>query len=191
MPSLNLHDLEKIKGGVRDFQTFIETGTYMGETIFNMEPLFNTLYTVEIKPEYLDNVKGQYSGNKINFLLGDSSEVFKTLLPTVSVPTIFFLDGHWSSGTTGRGIKDCPLIEELTLINERFFSSGVIIIDDRRLFGKGPTLGGCSENWEHITDISLINCLKTRISNVYSIPSELHPEDRLVIHINPLTITSS
>jgi len=187
MPSLALSDLEKIKENFREFPVFIETGTFLGETILGMEALFDRLYTVEIKEEFRNNVKSRYSGNKIEFLLGDSSEVLKTLLPTVSVPTIFFLDGHWSSGTTGRGIKDCPLIEELTLINEKFLSSGVIIIDDRRLFGKGPTLGGCYENWEHITDITIINCLKTRMSDVYCIPSELHPEDRLVIHINPIS----
>lgn len=184
MPSLALSDLEKIKGEIQEFRTFIETGTFLGETIFQMEPVFDKLYTVEIKPEFRDNVKSRYSGNKIEFLLGDSSDVFKTLLPTINDPTIFFLDGHWSSGDTGRGIKDCPLIEELGLIHDRFESSAVIIIDDRRLFGKSPANGGCWEDWGHITDIACISCLKSRITDVYCIPSSLHPEDRLVIHID-------
>jgi hypothetical protein len=186
MPSLTLSDIEKIKGNFREFTAFIETGTYMGDTIFQMEPLFNQLYTVEIKPEFRDNVKSRYSGNKIEFLLGDSSEVFKTLLPTINEPAIFFLDGHWSSGYTGRGIKDCPLIEELTMINEKFVSSGVVIIDDRRLFGTSPKNGGW-EDWEHINDESCMNCIKSRIKDIYCIPSELHPHDRLVIHINSIS----
>jgi len=187
MPSLALSDLEKIKENFREFPVFIETGTWWGETIFQMEPLFDRVHTIEIKPEFYENVKSRYSGNKINFLLGDSSDVFKTLLPTINEPTIFFLDGHWSAGDTGKGKKDCPLIEELTIINEKFASSAVIIIDDRRLFGMGPNKKNEICNWEDISDISIVSCLKSRIKEIYCIPSELHPEDRLVIHINPIS----
>ena len=187
MPGLSISDIERIKGDFREFRSFIETGTYYGETIFQMEPMFDKLHTIEVKPEYYQDVKRRYSGNKINFLLGDSSNVFKTLLPTINEPTIFFLDGHWSADDTGRGEKDCPLIEELTIINEKFASSAVIIIDDRRLFGKGPNKNTDICNWEDISDINIVACLKSRINEIYCIPSSLHPEDRLVIHINPIS----
>ena len=185
MPSLSQYDLEKIRGNFRDFRCFIETGTCSGETIFQLEPLFDRLHTIEIKPEFYENVKSRYSGNKINFLLGDSSDVFKTLLPTIDEPTIFFLDGHWSAGDTGKGKKDCPLIEELTIIHDKFKNSGIIIIDDRRLFGMGPNKKNEICNWEDISDINIVGCLKSRIKEIYCIPSVIHPEDRLIIHINP------
>lgn len=184
MPSLTQYDLEQIRGNFRDFASFIETGTLWGETIFQMEPLFDRLHTIEIKEDFYQSVKTRYSGNKINFLLGDSSEVFKTLLPTIDEPTIFFLDGHWSAGDTGKGKKDCPLIEELTTINEKFKNSGIIIIDDRRLFGMGPNKKNEICNWEDISDINIVGCLKSRIKEIYCIPSSLHPEDRMIIHIN-------
>ncbi len=187
MPALTNYDLEQLRGNFRDFRSFIETGTYCGETIFKLEPLFDTLHTIEIKEEFYQNVKTRYSGNKINFLLGDSSQVFKTLLPTINEPTIFFLDGHWSAGDTGKGEKDCPLIEELTIINEKFQSSAIIIIDDRRLFGMGPNKKNEITNWEDISDINIVDCLKSRIKEIYCIPSCLHPEDRIVIHIKPCT----
>lgn len=102
MPSIDKKFLLKLQD---NYNTFIETGTYLGETINNMEPLFNTLYTIEIKEDFYNNMKKRYYGNKINFLLGDSSLVFQTLLPLINNDSIFFLDGHWSAGNTGRGIN--------------------------------------------------------------------------------------
>lgn len=187
MPAIEFSDLDKLHDNFREFHTFIETGTLAGETIFRMEPLFDKLYTIEIKPEYLDDAKARYSGEKIRFVLGDSSKVFKELLPEINEPAIFFLDGHWSAGESGKGEKDCPLIEELTIINEKFQNSAIIIIDDRRLFGKGPNKNNEVCNWEDISDINILMSIKSRVKEVYCIPSCLHPEDRLVIHINPIS----
>jgi hypothetical protein len=95
---------------------------------FSLEPYFSKLYTVEVSEKYYSSTKSRYHGNKINFLLGDSSIVFESLLPTISDKCVFFLDGHWSGGDTGHSNKDCPLEEELALIYSLFTNAAIIII---------------------------------------------------------------
>jgi hypothetical protein len=183
MPSINHSFLSLLQDDYRTYKYFIETGTLNGQTIFAVEPHFDILYTVEFSEKYYNNTKAQYHGNKINFILGDSSVVFRDLLPTIADKCIFFLDGHWSGGDTGHSTKDCPLEEEITLINDLFPHDGIIIIDDVRLFGLDPTSGKLGEDWSQISKERLLSILKPRISNVYHLDSESAVDDRLIIHI--------
>ena len=183
MPSINRSFLELLKSPRTNYPIFIETGTFQAETTFAMEPLFEKIYTVEVSEKYHALSKNRYNGNKIDFILGDSSTVFETLLPTITDNTIFFLDGHWSSGDTGKGSKDCPLVEEITHINNLFKHEAILIIDDYRLFGKCRKTG-VSEDWSDIHKDTLINILKNRITDIYHLPSNLAVDDRLIVHIN-------
>jgi hypothetical protein len=138
------------------------------------------LYTIEIKPEFYTNLIRNYNGNKIKFILGDSSVVLDDLTKHITGNSVFFLDGHWSAGNTGRGTKDCPLYEELKSIHDNFKPKGIIIIDDVRLFGNGPNNGEIC-NWEDISTEKILSIMNDRIKNAYMLPSCLHPEDRFVI----------
>jgi hypothetical protein len=97
---------------------------------------------------------------------------------------IFFLDGHYSSGITGKGIKDVPLIEEITYINNLYMNEAIIIIDDFRLFGLDQSSGIIGEDWSEIKKERLLNILILRISRVYHLESQYSKDDRLIIHIN-------
>ena len=185
MPSINKSFLELLRDSYKNYPVFIETGTLVGGTTFAMEPLFEKVYTVEVSEKYHNLTKNKYSGNKIDFILGDSSKVFEDLLPNINEKTIFFLDGHWSSGDTGKGLKDCPLFEEITHINNLFKNEAILIIDDYRLFGKSLSTG-LAEDWSDISKDSLINILNNRIIDTYHLPSDLAIDDRLVIHINSI-----
>jgi hypothetical protein len=179
MPSLNIDFLYLLQDNFNKYNSFIETGTYEGSTIFALEKCFDKLYTIEYSEKYYNNTKNKYNGNKINFILGDSSVVFQTLLPTINDKCIFFLDGHWSSGDTGRSEKDCPLIEEVTHINNLFQNEAIIIVDDFRLFGLK-----LNEDWSDINKQKILEILYSRISKVYHLDSECAKNDRLIIHIN-------
>jgi len=72
MPPLTLAHLCMLRDDYAKYPNFIETGTYHGETIMQMEPLFTRLYTVEIKPEFHQAAQAAYSGS-IEFWFGDSS----------------------------------------------------------------------------------------------------------------------
>jgi hypothetical protein len=183
MPSIDNYFLSKLQDDKTKYSYFIETGTFNGDTIFALEPYFDKLYTIEYSEKYYNNTKEKYIGNKINFILGDSSIVFETLLPTITEKCIFFLDAHWSGADTGRSNKDVPLEEEITSINNLYNNDAIIIIDDFRLFG----LNRCrkkGEDWSKINKDKLLNILNSRISKVYHLDSEICKDDRLVIHIN-------
>ena len=184
MPSLNNLFLNLLQDDYTKYNCFIETGTLNGDTIFSLEPYFNKLYTIEFSEKYYNNTKNKYSGNKINFILGDSSIVFETLLPNITDKCIFFLDGHWSGGDTGKSNKDCPLYEEVTHINNLFTNDAIIIIDDFRLFGLDKSSGKLNEDWSKINKENLLNIIQGRINKVYHLDSEYAKEDRLIIHIN-------
>jgi len=184
MPSINTSFLNKLQDNYINYSCFIETGTYYGDTIFALEPYFDKLYTIEFSEKYYNDTKNNYNGNKINFILGDSSIVFETLLPTITDKCIFFLDGHWSGGDTGHSNKDCPLDEEIMHINNLFQQDAIIIIDDFRLFGLDKSSGKLGEDWSKINKENLLNILKSRIDKVYHLDSESAENDRLIIHIN-------
>ena len=184
MPSINLEFLKNIQTDYKNYPNFIETGTFMGETVLHMEQYFSNLHTIEIKEEFYQNVKNNYKGNKINFHLGDSGDILSEILPNINDKSIIFLDGHWSAGNTGKGKKDCPLYEELDTILSDHKDEAIIIIDDVRLFGKGPNKGNSKCNWEEINIDTILKTVKDRMTNHYFLPSHIVKEDRMVIHIS-------
>jgi hypothetical protein len=183
MPSLDPCFLNNLQDDYKNYPCFIETGTYNGSTTFALEPHFDKLHTIEFSEKYYNNTKSKYCGNKINFILGDSSVVFESLLPTITDKCIFFLDGHWSSADTGRSTKDCPLNEEIKHINDLFQNEAILIIDDYRLFGLDQSSGLIGEDWSDINKENLLYILKDRIEKVYHLDSESAKDDRLIIHI--------
>jgi hypothetical protein len=179
MPPIDNVFLKLLKDDYTQYNCFIETGTLHGDTTFALEPHFNKLYTIEFSEKYYNITKNRYSGNKINFILGDSAVIFESLLPNITDKCIFFLDGHCCGGDSGRSQKDCPLDEEITHINNLFTNDAIIIIDDFRLFGKM-----FEQDWTKINKEKLLNILKPRINKVYHLDSACAKDDRLIIHIN-------
>ncbi len=100
---------------------------------------------------------------------GISTDILKDL----KGESIFFLDGHYSHGITGRGNKDVPLLEELKTIDCNYNYSGVIIIDDARLFGTVK-----DEDWSDITESNILNCF-----NNNKIVESFFYDDRYVIFL--------
>lgn len=181
MPSINIDKLKELKDDFKNYSYFVETGTYLGDTTFAIHNLFNKYFTIEVSETLYNNFKAKLSKenhSNIISILGDSSHIFNSLLPSLNENTIFFLDGHYSAGFTGKGDKEVPLIEEITLINSLFTKRGIIMIDDYRLFENNQ-----DENWRVITKDSIVSILSSRLTSVYHLSSNLHPQDILVLHI--------
>jgi hypothetical protein len=66
---------------------------------------------------------------------GDSARHLAPIVAGIPSPSLFWLDGHYSSGITGQGGKKCPIWEELDAIAGAKGLACSIFIDDARLFG--------------------------------------------------------
>ena len=115
---------------------FVETGTYMGEMVNAVKNRFDQIYSIELGLELSENAKKRFAGKKnITIVHGDSGEVLGEVLDHVNQPCLFWLDGHYSGGTTAKGEVETPIRRELSRIfNHSIASHHVILIDDARCF---------------------------------------------------------
>ena len=184
----------ELKDDYRKYPTFVETGTYQGGTVIAMDPYFAEIYTVEISPNYYNYSQEMYSryvrdakyqqtknDNHVKFIIGDSSDVFQQLLPSLKNDAVFFLDGHWSCEDTGLGKKHVPLLEEITHINRLFKGKAILIIDDFRLFETDTDV-----DWSNISKDAVLSIIQDRITDVYHLDSVCAKNDRLILHIKAL-----
>lgn len=113
----------------------VETGTYKGDMIAAMKDGFRKLYSIELADHFFEAAAQRFcTEDKITILHGDSGVVLEKLVPKLDGPALFWLDGHYSAGTTARGDKDTPVIEELGHILKREDLRCAILIDDARCF---------------------------------------------------------
>ena len=80
MSPLCQNTLNLLQENYMDYPIFIETGTCDGVTTFSMEPLFDKIYTIEVFEQLHNITKSKYNGDKIEFILGDSSIELPKLL---------------------------------------------------------------------------------------------------------------
>lgn len=117
---------------------FVETGTYLGDTIFRQKDNFKKIYSIELSEYYFGLAKKRFQGfDNINLILGDSKDKLKDILIENDEPIFFWLDGHYSTGLTAKAEdKETPILEELTTIFDLNTKKHkhVILIDDARLF---------------------------------------------------------
>lgn len=184
MPALNFDFLNSLQENFRDFPIFIETGTWLGHTIFGVERFFNKLYTIEISKEIYEQTKASYHGDKITFLFGDSGVVIKDILTECNDKVLFFLDAHASGGNLCNfniTTLYTPLEQEIYNINKYSKYESLIIIDDCRALGTKN-----NSNWEFINESVIREILKDRLINLYYVDCEQFKNDRMIIHIKGL-----
>jgi len=141
---------------------FLETGTYKGDTVISLNKYFKKLVTIEICEKaynFSKNRARERGIDNIEFLLGDSALMMNKALEILkNRNAIFFLDGHVTENQTdftGKGIHDCPLLQELKCISENFKGRGIVIIDDARLLGMKKCRESAYADWSNITSSSL------------------------------------
>lgn len=112
-----------------NIDTVVETGTNKGDTTYWLAENFNTVYTVEINENSLNEAKYNCGIFKnIVYFGGTSSEFMNDIISKVQNDrVIFFLDAH--------GDNPCPTVSELISIKEMNIKP-IICIHDFYVPGK-------------------------------------------------------
>jgi hypothetical protein len=184
---MQLHELNlillKVNKSKKDFDIFIETGSYVGHTLNEIKSEFNKIISIEITEKYSNYCKQQFINNKnIEIIRGDSLLVLPDLINKyMNEKILFFLDAHCSAGDTGKNDMDVPLIEELKIIKKIYKNDGLIIIDDADLF----ELIDPWVSWVGINEKNILNALNGRINNYfYMTDIRSASKKRLIIILN-------
>jgi hypothetical protein len=133
----------KVLSTAKDVDVWIETGTYVGQTteflgksglkVISIEPSRELANAATFRLKNYSNIKivnalsEEVLGDQINSL------------PTSVKHIAFWLDGHYSDGSTHLGPVETPIKRELELIESELqrFSCVTIFIDDFRCFVEG------------------------------------------------------
>ncbi len=143
----------------------VETGTYKGGTAVWASEYFKKVLTIEYSKELYEKVTHDFRHiSNIEFIFGNSKTELSKLLERLENPSIFWLDAHWCGGSTYGDNDECPLIEEIDILNRSKFEN-FIFIDDARLFTSPPTGSHKTEQWPDIT--AVINALQSGKSHRY------------------------
>jgi len=119
----------------RAMDRFIETGTYLGDTLSRIAKSGIRCASIELSQELYEAAVDRFRRyNNVRLVQGDSGQKLPELLAEIDKPTLFWLDGHYSSGITARGRTQTPISAELQAILGHPIKQHIVLIDDARCF---------------------------------------------------------
>ncbi|MEI6223755.1 MAG: hypothetical protein WCS72_03305 [Deltaproteobacteria bacterium] len=117
--------------------TWIETGTYLGDTSAFLATFARRVVTIEPDPAHAARARERFRHTpQVEVVKGLSEEVLPRILSAASGNLCLWLDGHFSGGTTFQGPQDTPIADELAAVaaNLPRFPAVVVLVDDVRCF---------------------------------------------------------
>jgi hypothetical protein len=117
-------------------EIFIETGTYKGKMIYAVMPHIKNIYSIELDQAHFERAGARFAGYpNIRIIHGESGEVLPGLLDGINSGCLFWLDAHYSGGSTAKGPLQTPIMQELKcILNHKNADEHVILIDDASCF---------------------------------------------------------
>lgn len=113
--------------------TFIETGTFVGDSAVWASGIFESVYTIEAAKKYFSKAKQRLSNFKnVNVRNGKSSDLLPECISSSAPKKLFWLDVHYMGSSSFDEDFECPVIEEIQSIPVD--SDSWILIDDARYF---------------------------------------------------------
>jgi hypothetical protein len=130
----------------------VETGTYLGDTARALSTVFPAVVTIELSTAlYRAAAVALADVPTIRAVHGHSALMLRDLRDP-EVPTLFFLDGHWSGGATAGVDDECPVLEELEALAGGH-PDDCLIIDDARLFASAPPPPHNPVTWPTLVEV--------------------------------------
>jgi hypothetical protein len=130
----------------------IETGTYQGGGARRLGLMFPEVASIELAPELARSAQESLADvPHVRVLEGDSRD-WLARLADPELPTLYFLDGHWSGGPTAGEQAECPVIDELRAIAPGH-RDDCILIDDARLFTASPPPPHDPDEWPDLVEL--------------------------------------
>lgn len=128
-------------------EEFVETGTYRGETTAWAAEHFGRITTIELSPKFHAAAVERFRATPaVRVLNGTSAAVLREVVPALGGPAVFWLDAHWSGLDTAGRETECPLLEEIAIINAAP-REHALLVDDARLFCAPPPRPHRAAEW--------------------------------------------
>jgi hypothetical protein len=139
----------------KGLRTFVETGTFLGDTALWASTRFDRVVTIELSENLYRQASDRLSAYRnIEVVRGHSVQVLADLVPTLSEPAVFWLDSHWCGASSSDGEdQECPLIEELRILGRSSVAHS-FLVDDARLFLSPPPLPHKRSHWPNLQAVS-------------------------------------
>lgn len=116
-------------------RSFVETGTLRGDMIQGILREFSDITSIELDSTLAEQARYKFRHcRNVRVVQGDSTLMLPAIVQSLRVPTIFWLDAHYSGGVTARGTVDTPIQEEISCLLRHPLIATVILIDDARCF---------------------------------------------------------
>jgi hypothetical protein len=148
--------------------TWVETGTFLGETTEVLSKHGSMVYSIEPEPALFANARAYFNSfDNVEILNGTSEQVFPSLLPKIHGDVNFWLDGHYSAGVTFHGSQDTPILDELKSIaaNLGHFNRTCVLVDDIRCFDPHQSIYGSYPPLDALVDWARENKLHWHIEH--------------------------
>jgi hypothetical protein len=130
----------------------VETGTFRGLTARSLARVFEEVFTIELSQELHHTASEALSDlPNVRVLHGHSARRLVEVADP-AVPTLYFLDGHWSGGMTSGVDDECPVLEELAAIGSGH-PDDCFLIDDARLFTSAPPPPHRADQWPTLIEV--------------------------------------
>lgn len=171
----------------KKLNAIIETGTYYGKGAIILSYYFQKVHTIELNQDWYNKTKKTLSPYKnIYCHFGDSAFVLENLVNTFNFPLAYYLDAHYSGGTTSFGLEEVPLLRELDVLKKRTYTD-LIIIDDFRLMGLKGTCGHPNHPYYPVINFDWSNITIESILQTLNLNNDFHLEvdnDRVILITN-------